>query len=65
MDIEIQQEDNKVAENNVLFEPAIYAANNDGDDLDDAMGDDDARSNKTNPGGSGKLQSQAVDPKLL
>lgn len=61
--MEIDHEENKVAANNVLFEPAIYAAQ--GNDLDDAMGDSEIRSNKTNPGGNPKIHSEAVDASLL
>ena len=61
--MEIDHEENKVAANNVLFEPAIYAAQE--NDLDDAMGDSEIRSNKTNPGANPKIQSEAVDPSLL
>ena len=62
-------EENKAAQNeinnrgNVLFEPAMYAEQNEA--FEDAM-DDDNRSNKTNPGGAGgKIDSQAVDAAVL
>ena len=55
-------------EDNVLFEPAIYQqpAQDDGA-LEEAMGlDDDAKSDKTNPGTAGtKASGQAVDKSLL
>ena len=62
-----QREEEKVAnaaqENNVLFEPAVYAQQN--AEFDDAI-DDDKTSNKTNPGGAGgKIDSTAVDAALL
>ena len=51
----------------MLFEPAIYApAANDAGALDEAMGIDDTRSDKTNPGGhGGKVSGKAIDPSLL
>ena len=53
-------EENKVGENNVLFEPAIYAQQN--AEFEDAM-DDENRSNKTNPGGTGgKIDSTSAQP---
>ena len=62
-----QREEEKVAnaaqENNVLFEPAVYAQQN--AEFDEAI-DDDRTSNKTNPGGAGgKIDSTAVDAALL
>ena len=58
-----QREENKAAgENNVLFEPAIYAQNA---EFEDAM-DSDVRRNKTNPGGAGgKIDSEAIDKSIL
>lgn len=56
-------EENKIGENNVLFEPAIYARQN--EEFEDAI-DDDNVSNKTNPGGAGgKIDSTAVDKAVL
>ena len=69
MEVDRAGEENKVQENNVLFEPAIYVRQDDGDAVDEAMGfngDDDASSVRTNPGaGPIKVSGQAVDASVL
>ena len=63
--MEVDQAQNQ--ENNVLFEPAIYQQPADGGAaLDNAMGLDDASSDKTNPGTAGpKVAGKSIDPSLL
>ena len=53
--------------NNVLFEPAIYAGNDQADDeINDAMGDDETQSATTNPGGGhSKVSGKVIDASLL
>ena len=52
--------------NNVLFEPAIYAGNDQADEIDDAMGGAETQSETTNPGGSHtKVSGKAIDASLL
>ena len=61
--MEVDQGQNQ---DNVLFEPAIYAPPQNDGGLEDAIGiDDDANSNKTNPGGEGKGSGKAIDPNML